>query len=232
MLHVFIYYSIEPIYYTKFFGKEKYDTGFTLSYNGIMSSFFSMIFRMKYITRWGLMNNKRSENLSEHSLEVGMIAHCLATIGNKRLGKQLDADHIAVMGMFHDCTEIITGDMPTPVKYFNEEIRRTYKGIERTAAKELVKLLPDDMKDVYEPLLNEQGNCEYETRLVKAADKICAYIKCIDEIRMGNDEFNKARTSAAAAIAALDLDEANIFMEEFAPSYALTLDEQKLADLL
>ena len=197
-----------------------------------MSSFFSMIFRMKYITRWGLMNNKRSENLSEHSLEVAMIAHCLATIGNKRLSKDLDADHIAVMGLFHDCTEIITGDMPTPVKYYNEEIRRTYKEIERTAAKELVKLLPEDMKDIYEPLLNERGNTEYEARLVKAADKICAYIKCIDEIRMGNDEFNKARSSAAKAIAALQLPEADIFMEEFAPSYALTLDEQKLADLL
>ncbi|MBQ2152678.1 MAG: 5'-deoxynucleotidase, partial [Clostridia bacterium] len=147
-----------------------------------VSSFFSMIFRMKYINRWGLMNNKRTENLSEHSLEVAMIAHCLATIGNVRLQKNLDADHIAVMGLFHDCTEIITGDMPTPVKYYNEEIRRTYKEIEKKAASELVRLLPDDMQSIYEPLLYEQGNTEYEAKLVKAADKISAYIKCIEEV--------------------------------------------------
>ena len=178
------------------------------------------------------MNNTRTENISEHSLTVAIIAHALCIINNKCFGGKADPEHAAAISLFHDCTEIITGDMPTPVKYYNEEIRRTYKEIERTAAKELVKLLPEDMKDIYEPLLNERGNTEYEARLVKAADKICAYIKCIDEIRMGNDEFNKARSSAAKAISALQLPEADIFMEEFAPSYALTLDEQKLADLL
>ncbi len=186
-----------------------------------------MIFRMKYIDRWQLMNNRRSENLSEHSLEVAMIAHCLATIGNVRLGKSLDADHIAVMGLFHDCTEIITGDMPTPVKYYNEEIRRTYKEIEKQSALELVHLLPKDMQDVYEPLLSEKGNDEYETILVKAADKISAYIKCIDEIRLGNDDFIIAKKSIAKAIADFSIHEADIFMEEFAPSFELTLDELK-----
>ncbi len=192
-----------------------------------VSSFFSMIFRMKYINRWGLMNNKRTENLSEHSLEVAMIAHCLATIGNVRLQKNLDADHIAVMGLFHDCTEIITGDMPTPVKYYNEEIRRTYKEIEKKAASELVRLLPDDMQSIYEPLLYEQGNTEYEAKLVKAADKISAYIKCIEEVRMGNDEFKKAKDATAKAIAGYNIPEADIFIKEFAQSYALTLDELK-----
>lgn len=192
-----------------------------------MSSFFSMIFRMKYIDRWQLMNNRRSENLSEHSLEVAMIAHCLAVIGNKRLGKELDADHVAVMGLFHDCTEIITGDMPTPVKYYNEEIRTTYKEIEKNAASELVRLLPEDMRDVYEPLLNERGNSEYETKLVKAADKISAYIKCVDELRLGNDEFKKAKDATAEAIRSYNIPEADIFMEEYAPSYSLTLDELK-----
>ncbi len=192
-----------------------------------MSSFFSMLSRMKYITRWGLMNNKRNENISEHSLEVAMIAHCLATLGNVRLNKNLNADHIAVMGLFHDCTEIITGDMPTPVKYYNEKIKCAYKEIEKNAAVELVNLLPEDLQGVYEPLLSEHGGDEYEHRLVKAADKISAYIKCIEEIRMGNDEFKKAKESTADAIEALALPEANIFMEEFIPSYSLTLDEQK-----
>ena len=194
----------------------------------LVETFFAMISRMKYINRWGLMNNKRTENLSEHSLETALIAHALATLGNKRLGKSLDADHIAVMAVFHDCTEIITGDMPTPVKYYNDEIRRSYKEIERIAAKELVSLLPEDLQDVYEPLLNEKGNTEYETRLVKAADKIAAYVKCIDEIRLGNDEFVKAKEASEKAIKAMNLPEADIFMKEFAPAYGLTLYEIKL----
>lgn len=194
----------------------------------IVETFFAMISRMKYINRWGLMNNKRTENLSEHSLETAVIAHALATLGNIRLGKSLDADHIAVIAIFHDCTEIITGDMPTPVKYYNDEIRRSYKEIERIAAKELVSLLPDDIQNVYEPLLNEKGNTEYETKLVKAADKIAAYVKCIDEIRLGNDEFVKAKEASEKAIKAMNLPEADIFMEEFAPAYGLTLYEIKL----
>ena len=161
-------------------------------------------------------------------LETALIAHALATLGNKRLGKSLDADHIAVMAVFHDCTEIITGDMPTPIKYYNDEIRRSYKEIERIAAKELVSLLPEDLQDVYEPLLNEKGNTEYETRLVKAADKIAAYVKCIDEIRLGNDEFVKAKEASEKAIKAMNLPEADIFMKEFAPAYGLTLYEIKL----
>lgn len=192
-----------------------------------MSSFFSMIFRMKYIQRWGLMDNKHTENLSEHSLEVAMIAHSLAIIGNKRLGKNIDADHVAVMGLFHDCTEIITGDMPTPVKYYNPEIRRIYKDITVKAACELVDLLPEDMQDIYDPLLHERGNNKYETRLVKAADKISAYIKCIEEIRLGNNEFKKAKEATAEAIKAYNIPEADIFMDVFTPSYALTLDELK-----
>ncbi len=193
-----------------------------------MESFFAMISRMKYINRWGLMNNKRTENLSEHSLETAVIAHALATIGNVRLGKNLDSDHIAVMALFHDCTEIITGDMPTPVKYYNDEIRRSYKEIEKIAAAELVSLLPDDMQSVYEPLLNEVGNDEYETKLVKAADKIAAYVKCVEEIRLGNDEFTKAKEANEKAIAAMNIPEADIFMREFVSAYGLTLFEHSL----
>ena len=193
-----------------------------------MSNFFAIISRMKYINRWGLMNNKRTENLSEHSLEVAVIAHCLATLGNVRLGKNLNADHISVMALFHDCTEIITGDMPTPVKYYNEEIRRSYKEIEKIAADELTALLPEDMRDIYEPLLKEIGSTEYETKLVKAADKIAAYVKCVDEIRLGNDEFIKAKEANENSIKTMALPEADIFMREFAPAYSLTLFEHNL----
>lgn len=199
-----------------------------------MSSFFSMLSRMKYINRWGLMNNTRSENISEHSLEVAMIAHCLATLGNVRLGKELNADKIAVVGMFHDCTEIITGDMPTPVKYGNDEITKAYKAVEALAGEELLSLLPEDLRGAYQPLLCESsdGIGEYGAKLVKAADKISAYIKCIEELRMGNDEFKSAMESTEKAISQLNLPEADIFMREFIPSYRLTLDEQKSHGLL
>ncbi len=190
-----------------------------------MSKFFAMISRMKYINRWGLMNNKRTENLSEHSLEVAIVAHCLATLGNVRLGKNLDADHIAVMALFHDCTEIITGDMPTPIKYYNDDIKNSYKKIEKMAAKELADMLPKDMRSVYEPLLNEVGNNDYERKIMKAADKISAYLKCVDEIRMGNDEFVKAKEKLEKAVKKLEIEEADIFMEEFAPEYGLSLYE-------
>ena len=190
-----------------------------------MSKFFAMISRMKYINRWGLMNNKRTENLSEHSLEVAIVAHCLATLGNVRLGKNLDADHISVMALFHDCTEIITGDMPTPIKYYNDDIKNSYKKIEKMAAKELADMLPKDMRSVYEPLLNEVGNNDYERKIMKAADKISAYLKCVDEIRMGNDEFVKAKEKLEKAVKKLEIEEADIFMEEFAPEYGLSLYE-------
>lgn len=190
-----------------------------------MSSFFSMLSRMKYINRWGLMNCTRSENISEHSLEVAMIAHCLAVLGNKRLGKNLDANKIAVMGMFHDCTEIITGDMPTPIKYYNPKIKKAYKEVEQVAANELLNMLPDDLQEAYRPFFEEDDG--YSGRLVKAADKLSAYIKCIEELRMGNDEFKNAMESTKQSIESLKLEEADIFMKEFIPSYKLTLDEQK-----
>lgn len=186
-----------------------------------------MLSRMKYINRWGLMNNTRSENISEHSLEVAMIAHCLATLGNVRLGKRLNADHIAVMGLFHDSTEIITGDMPTPVKYYNEDIRAAYKRVEDIAKNELLDLLPEDLRPSYEPIFDESDSSDYSGRLVKGADKLSAYIKCIEEIRMGNDEFKNAMYATEKSINELNLPEVDMFMSEFIPSYKLTLDEQK-----
>ncbi len=201
-----------------------------------MSSFFSMLSRMKYINRWGLMNNVRNENISEHSLEVAMLAHCLATLGNVRLGKNLDADRAAVIGIFHDCTEIITGDMPTPVKYYNDEIISAYKQVERVAGQELLSLLPEDLQGEYEPLLcgdsvdcgdGVDENDRYLRKLVKAADKLSAYIKCIEELRMGNEEFRSAEKATLTAIELLGLPEVEIFANEFIPAYSLTLDEQR-----
>ena len=183
------------------------------------SSFFSMLSRMKYINRWGLMNNTRNENISEHSTDVAMISHCLATLGNVRLNKNYNTDHVAVIGLFHDCTEIITGDMPTPVKYYNDEICTAYKQIEAIAQNELIRLLPNDLRPAYSSVMSENSHSEEEKRLVKAADKISAYIKCIEEIRMGNDEFKSAMQSTELSIRDMDLEEANIFMQEFIPVY-------------
>ncbi len=194
-----------------------------------MNSFFSMISRMKYINRWGLMNNVRNENISEHSLEVAIIAHGLATIGNVRLGKDLNADRAAVLGIFHDCTEIITGDMPTPIKYYNNEITEAYKHIESVAGRELLSLLPKDLQGEYEPLLCGESD-DYLCGLVKAADKLSAYIKCIEELRMGNEEFSSAMKSTLCAISSLALPEVTIFMEEFIPAYSLALDDQRRGD--
>lgn len=188
-----------------------------------MNRFFAMISRMKYIDRWGLMNNTTTENISEHSLEVGILAHALVNIANIRLGENLDADRAAVIGMFHDASEIITGDMPTPVKYFNPEIRDAYKAVERVAEEKLISLLPEDLRDIYRPVISKGD--EVLERYVKAADKLSALIKCIEEVRMGNNEFLKAKEATERSIAEMQLPALDIFMEECLPAYYLTLDE-------
>ena len=188
-----------------------------------MSNFFAMISRMKYINRWGLMNNTKSENISEHSLEVAILSHALVSIANTRCGCDLDADRAAVIGLFHDASEIITGDMPTPVKYYNPEINNAYKAVEKVAENKLIDMLPQDLRDLYRPLVSEIAP-ELET-YVKAADKLSALIKCIEEVRMGNNEFLKAKASIEEAIDAMDLPALEIFKREYLPSYYLTLDE-------
>ncbi len=189
--------------------------------------FFAMMSRMKYINRWGLMNNTRYENLCEHSLQVAMLAHCLVMIHNKRFGGSLSADRAAVLAVYHDSTEIITGDMPTPIKYFNPEISRIYKDIERTAADRLISMLPDDFREDYELIIKMDSEQDRELKkFVKAADKLSALIKCIDEIRMGNDEFKKAKESIERSIEAMNMPETEIFTKEFLPSFYLSLDEQ------
>lgn len=189
----------------------------------MMNRFFAMISRMKYIDRWGLMNNTKTENISEHSLETAILAHALVNIANVRLNEHLDADRAAVIAMFHDASEIITGDMPTPIKYYNPEIKNAYKTVEKVAEQRLLSMLPEDLQPVYRPVIsNEDAVLE---RYVKAADKLSALIKCIEEVRMGNNEFLKAKESTEQAIEQMELPALKIFMEECIPSYYLTLDE-------
>lgn len=187
--------------------------------------FFAMLSRMKYINRWALMRNTRPENLSEHSLEVSAIAHALAVLSNERFGTNLNAERTALIGLYHDMPEIITGDMPTPIKYGNEELRTAYKTVEQQAAKRLVALLPPDMQKTYHRYFVRQEEDGEEWRLVKAADKISALIKCIEEEKAGNTEFIGAKKSIEALIARLDCPPAECFIEEFIDSFHLNLDE-------
>ena len=188
-------------------------------------SFFAMMSRLKYINRWALMRNSREENLSEHSLEVAMLSHALCTIGNKRFGKTLNADRAALRGLYHDATEIITGDMPTPVKYFNSNIKSVYKEIEHTACGKLLSILPEDLRGEYEAIFEPTDEYKYEKTLVKAADKLSAYIKCLDEKKAGNNEFLQAEKATFKAVKELNLEEVEVFMKEFMPAYSRTLDE-------
>ena len=188
-------------------------------------NFFATISRMKYIERWALMRNSRSENLSEHSLEVAMIAHALCTIGNVRYGRNLDASRAALIGLYHDASEIITGDMPTPIKYLNKDIKGAFKDIEAQANMRLLDMLPDDLKESYEEILFPKEDLAYEMKLVKAADKLSALIKCIEEEKAGNKEFHKAGETLRNSVEAMHLEEADIFMKDFLPAYYLTLDE-------
>ena len=187
--------------------------------------FFALLSRLKYIERWALMRSSAPENLAEHSLEVAMIAHALCTLGNVRHGRSLNAERAALVAMYHDASEVITGDMPTPVKYFNPEIRGAYAEVEEAAEERLLSALPNDLRPVYEDAFGHGD--DYESRLVKAADKISALIKCIDERHAGNEEFATAEQSTRETLDAMaaDMPEVADFMAEFLPSYGRTLDE-------
>lgn len=186
------------------------------------SKYYSMLFRMKYIKRWALMRNLEAENLSEHSLETAFIAHCLAVIANKRFGENLDENKIAVAALFHDTAEVITGDLPTPVKYYNENIKSAYKSIESAAADKLLNLLPEDLRDAFIPFYQPD---EITEKYVKAADKISALIKCKEELLLGNKEFLAAAKSSEQAIIKLNLPAAKVFLKEFLPAFEQGLDE-------
>ncbi len=190
------------------------------------SHFYSMLSRMKYIERWALMRNTQRENLSEHSLEVAFIAHALCVIKNRRLGGNVNAEKAAVVAMFHDTTEILTGDLPTPIKYYSDDIHDIYKKIESVAGEQLCDMLPPDLRsdflDIY--------NCDDEeiNKIVKAADKISALIKCVSELGVSNREFAVAEKATRKTIEDMNLPEANIFLEEFLGSFSLPLDDMTL----
>ena len=193
------------------------------------NTFFAMISRMKYIERWALMRSSRPENLSEHSLEVAMIAHALCLIGNVRYGRSLQAERAALIGLYHDASEIITGDMPTPVKYYNRDIRDAYRQVEEGAESRLLEKLPDDLRKAYTDIFRGKDDPEeiYMRRLVKAADRLSALIKCMEEEKAGNTEFRTARASTEEMLQQLrsGCPEVGDFMDEFLPAYGRTLDE-------
>lgn len=188
-------------------------------------NFFAMFSRMKYIDRWALMRNTRKENLSEHTLEVAAIAHALAVISNEKHGASLNAERVALLGIYHDMPEIITGDMPTPIKYGNPQLKQAYKAVERETAAQLVSMLPDYMQESYKGFFVKDSADAELWKLVKAADKISAFIKCIEEEKAGNTEFNSAKNATFATISALDIPAAKTFLDEFIAAFDLDLDE-------
>ncbi|MBR3560667.1 MAG: 5'-deoxynucleotidase [Oscillospiraceae bacterium] len=187
------------------------------------SHFFAYISRMRYIPRWALMRNSFSENVQEHSHMVAVLAHALAVIRNEVFGGRIDAGQVAVCALYHDATEIITGDMPTPIKYYNPEIKNSYKKVERVAADKLISLLPEQLRATYRPVLYEED--EDIRRLVKAADKLSAYIKCIEELKAGNHEFKRAAEQTYRAMADMHLPELDYFLAHCLDSFSMTLDE-------
>lgn len=189
------------------------------------NGFYAMLGRMKHITRWGLMRNSMRESLSEHSYDTAVIAHALALIGNAYYGRECNPDRIAAAALFHDAPEILTGDMPTPVKYHNPEIRAAFGAVEHGAAERLLAMLPDELQPAYRRLLTLESAEPQTYVYVKAADKISAYLKCVEELKSGNREFERAAQQLRRAVTELHLPEADHFMAQFAESYGMTLDE-------
>ena len=186
-------------------------------------SFFAYIARMRYIGRWGLMRNTVQENIQEHSHMVAVLAHALAVIRRDKFGGTVDPGHVAAVALYHDATEIFTGDLPTPVKYANPDIQAAYKAIEQNAADRLTATLPEELRPSFQCLLTETDPAV--TDLVKAADKLSAYLKCLEELKAGNLEFQSAANQTLEALNEYDLPELTYFMEHFLPAFQLTLDE-------
>ena len=186
--------------------------------------FFAYINRMKFIQRWGLMRNTMPENDMEHALQAAMIAHAIAVMGNVRYNRGYNAERIMALAMYHDASEVITGDLPTPIKHHNPAIKTEYSKLEDIAAQKLISMLPPDLREYYTPLIAHDESTE-EWRIVKAADRICAYIKCLEERKSGNQEFESARKSVKKFLDQIDLDEVQDFMMECIPGFAMTLDE-------
>ena len=190
-----------------------------------MSHLFAYFSRMKFIHRWGLMRSTHAENVQEHSLEVAQVAHALALIRNRLFDGSVDAERVAVLALYHDAGEVLTGDLPSPIKYRNPEIRDAYHQIEASAAENLVDLVPAELRADYRAVLLPLESEAEHRALVKAADKLCAYMKCLQETASGNREFSKAEESLRATVEEIDLPEVRYFLETFVPSLRLTLDE-------
>ncbi len=191
------------------------------------SNFFAFISRMKYINRWGLMRNIKEENVCEHSLDVAVIAHALSVIQKKRLNMDVNPEKTALYAIYHDASEIFTGDMPTPVKYYNSVIKTAYKEVELSVNERLLNMLPHDFRDEFKQILIPDDNEKQIWKTIKAADKISAYIKCIEEEKSGNKEFLKAKQSLLQEIENMNMQDVKIFMDEFLEGYSLTLDEME-----
>lgn len=186
--------------------------------------FFAYVSRMRYITRWALMRNNFPENVQEHSHEVAVLAHLLATIRRDVFHGAIDPDACAVAGLFHDASEILTGDLPTPIKYYNPDIRDAYREVEQFSAHKLLHMLPEALRPSFAPLLREGYDPGLRT-LVKAADKLSAHIKCVEELKAGNAEFKQAAEQTLEALQGYGLPELDYFLEHFLPAFGLTLDE-------
>ena len=192
-----------------------------------MSHFFAYLSRMKFIQRWGLMRNVSRENIQEHSLQVAMIAHNLAIVRNRFYGGSVDPQRVLLLAVYHEASEVITGDLATPIKYFNPKIKKAYKDIEKVANKRLLAMLPDALQQEYESVLFPIPEDEDHWRIVKEADKLCAYLKCLEELKAGNKEFSKAERTICRELEQMKAEHPEVayFMEQFLPSFQLTLDE-------
>ena len=189
------------------------------------SHFFAYISRMRFIQRWALMRNTAPENVQEHSHQVAVLAHALAVIRKEKFGGTIDPGAVAVAALYHDASEILTGDMPTPIKYDNPAIQHAYKEVEAVAEKKLLHMLPQELQSVYAPILTPD-DAEIE-KLVKAADKLSAYIKCVEELKAGNTEFREAAAQTRKALEGYSLPEVSYFLDTFMDSFSMTLDELK-----
>lgn len=189
-----------------------------------MYKFFAFLNRMKYIKRWSLMRSVREENIMEHSQQVAVIAHALALINNKIMGGKVDVNKVVLLAQYHEVGEVITGDLPTPIKYFNPEIKSAYKDLEKNACEKILGMLPKELESEYREYVipNEQSE---EYKLVKCADRLSAYLKCVEEVKAGNTEFKKAKNTIGAELKKLNSLEVDYYLKEFAPAYELTLDE-------
>ncbi|MEZ8041133.1 5'-deoxynucleotidase [Vibrio sp. 10N.261.49.A5] len=189
------------------------------------SHFFAHLARMKLIQRWPLMRSVSSENISEHSLQVAFVAHALALIKNKKFDGKLNPEHIALLGMYHDTSEVLTGDLPTPVKYYNPDIAQEYKKIEAAAEQRLLSMLPEEFRDDFSPFLISGTAKKEEQSIVKQADTICAYLKCLEELSAGNHEYEQAKRRLEETLEQRKSPEMDYFLTTFAPSFELSLDE-------